>query len=123
LLKRPPGAPKDEGEVPMSISSVSSTGSSTVNDAQLEKQIQQLQKEIVTEQNSKDDAKTKAQLVTDYQLEITVLQAEITAAQQQAQVKQIQQQASAGDDASSSGVEGARRKKSTDTSRYLDTSA
>ncbi len=107
----------------MSISSVSSTGSSTVNDAQLEKQIQQLQKEIVTEQNSKDDAKTKAQLVTDYQLEITVLQAEITAAQQQAQVKQIQQQASAGDDASSSGVEGARRKKSTDTSRYLDTSA
>jgi hypothetical protein len=107
----------------MSLSSVSSAGSSTVNDAQLEKQIQQLQKQIVTEQNSKDDAKTKAQLVTDYQLEITVLQAEITAAEQQAQLKQVQQQASAGDDGSASGVEGARRKKSTDTSRYLDTSA
>jgi hypothetical protein len=106
----------------MSISSVS-PGTSTVNDAQLEKQIQQLQKEIVTEQNSKDDAKTKTQLVTDYQMEITVLQAEITAAQQQAQLKQIQQQTSSADDASASGVEGARKKKSTDTSRYLDTSA
>lgn len=107
----------------MSISSLSSGGTSPVNDAQLQKQIQQLQKEIVTEQNSKDDAKTKTQLVADYQMEITVLQAEITAAQQQVQLKQIQQQTSSGDDASSSGVEGARKKKSTDTSRYLDTSA
>jgi len=113
----------------MSISSVSSSGASggapgsTVNVAQLEKHIQQLQKEIVTEQNSKDDAKTKSQLVTDYQLQITVLQTQITAAQQQAQLKQIQQQTRSSDDSATSGIEGARKKKSTDTSRYLDTSA
>ena len=113
----------------MSISSVSSTGSasaasgsSTVNVAQLEKQVQQLQKQIVTEQNSQDDAKTKTQLVTAYQLQIVVLQTEIQAAQQQAQMRQLAKQASDPDDAATSGVEGAK-KKSTDTSRYLDTSA
>jgi hypothetical protein len=114
----------------MSISSVSASGASAdpqgaspVNVAQLEKQIQQLQKEIVTEQNGQDDAKTKSQLVTDYQLQITVLQTEITAAQQQAQLKQAQQQSRSSDDAATSGVEGAKKKKSTDTSRYLDTTA
>ena len=84
----------------MSITAISSaTSGSTVQSsasidasiARLQKQVIQVQQQITAETASKDDAKTKAQLLATYVEEMTALQAQL--AQLQAQKEQATQNA------------------------------
>ena len=87
----------------MNISSVSSTSNSTVSSgnsgtstADIQKQIAALQQKIIKEQASKDDAKTKVELVVAYQQEIVALEQQLQQIQQQALQAKAQTQNTAG---------------------------
>lgn len=70
-----------------STTSSSSNSSSTSKVAKLQKQIAQLEKDITTENSSKDDAQTKELKVAAYQMQIQVLQSQIQELQKQAEQK------------------------------------
>jgi FlxA-like protein len=73
-----------------SISSSSSASASTgggSNASQIQKQIAALQVKITKEQNSKDDAKTKVQLIEAYQNQIQELEVRLQQTQQAQQQK------------------------------------
>src|ERR1039457_5688017 len=87
----------------MNISSTSSTsspiaasGNSGTSTAQIQKQIAALQQQIIKEQASKDDAKTKVETVAAYQEEITALEQQLQQIQQRALQDQAKTQNSAG---------------------------
>ncbi|MCX6954410.1 MAG: FlxA-like family protein [Verrucomicrobia bacterium] len=74
----------------MSISGISTSGGSTTSSsavdsaiAQTQKQITKVQKEIRDENNSDDDAKTKADLVRTYTTELLALQLKLAQLQLQ----------------------------------------
>jgi hypothetical protein len=97
----------------------SGSGGSGPNVADLQKQIVQLQQEIIKEQQSKDDAKTKVQLEQAYQMQIAELQAEI----QQARQQQVLKESGSAPGSVQSESKRSRQSRSADTARYLDTQA
>jgi predicted nucleic acid-binding Zn-ribbon protein len=87
----------------MNISSTSSTssaiaasGNNGTSTAQIQKQIAALQQQIIKEQASKDDAKTKVETVAAYQEEIAALEMQLQQIQQRALQDQTKTQNSAG---------------------------
>jgi pimeloyl-CoA synthetase len=76
----------------MSVSSISSASTSTPSGGadvtqqvqQIQKQIQALQKDITKENASSDAAKTKQEVVQEYQLEIVALELQMQQIQQRA---------------------------------------
>ncbi len=127
------------------LSTTSGFSMSSIQVEQLQKQVTNLQKEEVTEQNSQDNSQTKLQMENSYQEQIVVLQEEIQAAEQAQEQKaeQSAQSTSSGDgiigstksnglsvtasDDSTSGSGGtdasASSQRSSDTSRYLNVQA
>ena len=113
----------------MTISTVSTSTSSapssggTVNVAQLQKQIQALTKQITTEQNSKDDDKTKAQVIQALELQIQALEMQIQQAQQQAEAKQTQAANTTQQQTVTDKTQAQQDPLARNSSRWLDTQA
>ena len=79
-----------------SSSSVSASTGGGTSASQIQKQIAALQVKITKEQSSKDDAKTKVQLVEAYEEQIQELEAQLQQAQQQRAQNTAQKTAAAG---------------------------
>jgi TolA-binding protein len=97
----------------MSISSISSQGSSTATISgnatvvQLEQQLQSLEQQIQKERQSKDSTKTKEEVVQELEVEIQMVQMEIQQAQARAAQKSSGHNGSAQTTATASSQEGA----------------
>jgi len=103
---------------------VSVQGSSTVSSSKVSKilkEIQDVQTKITEEQSSKDDAKTKEQLIAAYQAELQALQAELQQAQQEALARKNEAQSTSSASGSATDANGNATSDATKgTVRYSD---
>lgn len=102
------------------VSVQSSTGASSSKVSKILKEIQDVQTKITEEQNSKDDAKTKSQLVAAYQAELQALEAQLQQAEQEAAAKKAGNQSTSQASGNTTDASGNASSGTSGTVRYSD---